>query len=180
MQWSIIYVLAVLLANYTAIWFMPLPIFGMVAVGTILFGITFTARDYVHRLGRYRVYTMIAIAALASTCLSLIGAVPWRIVLASIIAIVLSETADTEIYQRLLSQKWLVRVTGSNLISIPLDTVLFNCLAFLGVFPWAMLVAIMLGEIVVKFLVGGIVAGWKQVQELNSSIVPMETSGLLR
>ena len=47
-----IYILAVLAANYTATWFIPLPIFGMVSVGTLIFGITFTQRDRVHRYGR--------------------------------------------------------------------------------------------------------------------------------
>jgi uncharacterized PurR-regulated membrane protein YhhQ (DUF165 family) len=158
MKWSIIYITAVLSANYTATWFIPLPFFGLVAIGTILFGATFTARDYVHRLGRSRVYLMIGIAALSSAGLAWLGATPWRVVMASVVAIILSEGADTEVYQRLLSRPWLVRVTGSNLVSIPLDTALFNLLAFGGVFSLPVLVSIMGGEIIVKFLVGGVVA----------------------
>lgn len=158
MIWSIIYITAVLSANYTATWFIPLPYFGLVALGTLLFGATFTARDYVHRLGRPKVYMMIFIAALSSAFLAWIGATPWRVVMASVVAIILSETADTEVYQSLIYRSWLERVTGSNLVSIPLDTVLFNTLAFGGVFSAAVLVSIMIGEIIVKFLVGGIVA----------------------
>lgn len=78
MIWSIIYLVAVLTANYTAVWFIPLPAFGIISVGTILFGATFTARDYVHSLGRDRVYMMIAVAALASAALSVAGSVDWR------------------------------------------------------------------------------------------------------
>jgi uncharacterized PurR-regulated membrane protein YhhQ (DUF165 family) len=158
MRWSVIYISAVLSANYTATWFIPLPGFGLVALGTLLFGATFTARDYVHRLGRRKVYVMIFIAALSSAGLALLGATPWRVVMASVVAIVLSESADTEVYQRLLSRPWFVRVTGSNLVSIPLDTALFNLMAFWGVFPGAVLASIMVGEIIVKFLVGGVVA----------------------
>lgn len=158
MIWSIIYITAVLSANYTAIWFIPLPIFGLVALGTLLFGVTFTARDYVHRLGRAKVYTMIFVAALSSASLAWLGATPWRVVMASVIAIILSETADTEVYQRLIGKSWLARVTGSNVVSIPLDTVLFNVLAFGGIFPLAVLLSIMIGEIIVKFIVGSIVA----------------------
>jgi len=33
-----IYIIAVLVANYTATWFIPLPVFGMVSVGTLVFG----------------------------------------------------------------------------------------------------------------------------------------------
>lgn len=58
----------------------------------------------------------------------------------------------------ILKRPWLERVIGSNLVSIPLDTALFNVLAFGGVFPGVVLVSIMIGEIVVKFLVGAIVA----------------------
>lgn len=156
--WSFIYLSAVLLANYTATWFIPLPVFGLVAVGTLIFGITFTARDYVHRLGRPRVYTMILVTALAAAALSVIGLTPWRIILASVIAIVLSETADTEVYQRLRKKSWFVRVTSSNAISIPLDSILFNFIAFFGVFSMSMLVAIIFGEIVTKFVMGILVA----------------------
>ena len=49
-----IYIVAVLAANYTATWFIPLPIFGMVSVGTLIFGVTFTQRDRVHRPDRRR------------------------------------------------------------------------------------------------------------------------------
>ncbi len=161
MRWAVVYVGAVLAANYTAVWFVPLPVFGAVAVGTVVFGATFTARDYVHRLGRLRVYVMIGLAALSSVGLAWLGATPWRVVVASVVAIVLAETADTEVYQRLLGRPWLVRVGGSNLVSIPLDTGLFNLLAFGGIFPWSLLVSIVVGEIVVKFVVGGTVALWR-------------------
>lgn len=170
MRWSIIYVTAVLTANYTAVWFMPLPVFGLVAVGTLIFGATFTARDYVHRLGRRRVYVMIGVAALASVALAVTGPVDWRIVAASVLAIVGSETADTEVYQQLLSRSWLVRVSGSNAVSIPLDSLLFNLVAFAGVFPWSVLASIVVGEIVVKFLVGILVGLWRY---LSLSTAPM-------
>lgn len=161
MTWAIVYITAVLIANYTAIWFVPLPVFGLVAVGTLIFGVTFTARDYVHRLGRRRVYVMIIVAALAAAGLSIAGAVDWRIILASMVAIVLSETSDTEIYQRLLARRWLVRVAGSNAVSVPLDSIIFNLIAFAGVFAWPMLAAIIFGEIVVKFLAGALLALWR-------------------
>lgn len=175
MKAAIIYVGAVLTANYTAVWFVPLPFFGLVAVGTLVFGVTFTTRDYAHRLGRLRVYVMIAVAALASVALSLAGSVDWRIVAASVLAIVLSETADTEIYQRLIGRRWLARVAGSNAVSIPLDSLLFNLIAFAGVFPWSVLAAIAIGEIVVKFAVGIVVALW---QYRNLYTVPMATGAL--
>ncbi len=162
-----IYIVAVLVANYTATWFIPLPIFGMVSVGTMVFGVTFTQRDRVHRFGRGPVYTMILIAAAGMVLESVFLAVEWRIIMASFIAIVLSEAADTEVYHKLLHRSWIQRVTGSNLISIPLDSVLFNLIAFLGVFQPSMLVAIIFGEIVIKFTTGAIAALWRAPQAVE-------------
>jgi uncharacterized PurR-regulated membrane protein YhhQ (DUF165 family) len=156
-----IYILAVLIANYTATWFIPLPIFGMLSVGTLVFGVTFTQRDRVHRYGRKPVYLMIFIAAAGMVLESLFLGVEWRIIAASFIAIILSETADTEIYQKLLRRSWIQRVIGSNLISIPLDSLLFNVIAFAGVFNPGMLVAIIFGEIVAKFATGTLAALWR-------------------
>lgn len=168
-----IYIVAVLVANYTATWFIPLPVFGMVSLGTLVFGITFTQRDRVHGFGRRAVYAMIFIAALGMTLESAFLDVPWRIIAASFIAIVLSETADTEIYQKLLHRSWIQRVTGSNLVSIPLDSLLFNVIAFAGVFEPGMLVAIIFGEIVTKFTTGAIAALWRTpATQANPSAMP--------
>ena len=73
----------------------------------------------------------------------------------------LSETADTEIYQKLIKRSWMERVIGSNLVSIPLDSILFNIIAFYGVFAYGMLIAIIFGEIVAKFATGFIAALWR-------------------
>jgi uncharacterized PurR-regulated membrane protein YhhQ (DUF165 family) len=162
----LIYMVAVWVANYTATWFIPLPVFGMVSVGTLVFGVTFTQRDRVHRYGRKAVYAMIFIAAVGMVLESAFLGVSWRIIAASFIAIVLSETADTEIYHRLLHRSWLQRVTGSNLISIPLDSLLFNLIAFAGQFAPMMLTAIIFGEIVTKFATGSLAALWRAPSDL--------------
>ena len=168
----LIYIAAVLIANYTATWFIPLPVFGMVSVGTLVFGITFTQRDRVHRYGRKAVYLMIFIAAVGMVFESLFLGVEWRIIVASFIAIVLSETADTEVYHKLLRRSWLQRVIGSNLISIPLDSFLFNVIAFAGVFAPKMLVAIIFGEIVAKFATGALAALWR----MQDNRLPLQTA----
>ncbi|UCF91999.1 MAG: VUT family protein [Desulfobacterales bacterium] len=157
----LIYMVAVWLANYTATWFIPLPLFGLVSIGTLIFGVTFTQRDRVHRYGRKAVYSMIFMAAIGMVLESLLLGVAWRIIAASFIAIVLSETADTEVYQKLRHRAWVQRVAGSNLVSIPLDSLVFNLIAFAGVFAAPMLVAIIFGEIVAKFVTGAVAALWK-------------------
>lgn len=156
-----LYIIAVLAANYTATWFIPLPVFGLVSVGTLIFGVTFTQRDRVHRFGRKRVYLMIFMAAAGMVLESLFLGVGWRIIAASFIAIVLSETVDTEVYQKLMQRPWMQRVIGSNIASIPLDSLLFNLIAFAGVFKPGMLTAIIFGEIVTKFATGAVAALWR-------------------
>jgi uncharacterized PurR-regulated membrane protein YhhQ (DUF165 family) len=158
MIWSTIYITCILLAQYTAEWFIPFPVFGLLSTGTVVFGATFTARDYVHKLGRRKVYIMIAIAAAASLVMVSILDVPLRIIIASITAIVLAETADTEIYHKLLNKSWFRRVVSSNAISVPLDTMLFTFIAFLGVFPAIVLVEIIYADIIIKYTVGLIIA----------------------
>ena len=162
-----IYIVAVLLANYTATWFIPMPVFGLVSVGTLIFGVTFTQRDRVHRFGRKAVYFMIFLAAVGMVLESLLLGVPWRIILASFIAIVLSETADTEVYHRLLHLSWFQRVARSNIVSIPLDSLLFNAIAFAGVFAPLKLLAIIFGEIVAKFLTGSLAALIRSSEDRN-------------
>ena len=155
---ALIYIVATLAANYTAAWFIPLPIFGLVSVGTLAFGITFTQRDKVHHRGRKAVYMMIAAAAILNVLESVFLGVSGRIILASFGAIILAETADTEVYQRLIERPWIQRVAGSNAVSIPIDTILFTLVAFAGVFPVAMLISIIFGDMVLKAVISSIVA----------------------
>ena len=159
MYFAIVYILATLAANYTATWFIHFPVFGQVSVATFIFGITFTARDRVHStLGRTNVYIMIAIAAVLNVIVTVVGGVEWRIVAASLIAIVLAETADTEIYQHFIDYTWGMRVLKSNSVSIPLDSLLFNLIAFAGLFSNLELASIIFGEIVFKGIVSAVTA----------------------
>ena len=60
---ALIYLLAVLGANFTATLFIPFPLFGQVALGTFIFGLTFTQRDRMHFRGRLFVYKIIFLSA---------------------------------------------------------------------------------------------------------------------
>lgn len=159
---AIIYILATLGANYTAAWFIPFPIFGQVAVGTFIFGVTFTQRDRLHAAGRQWVYLTIAIAAFANIIMSALLEVPLRIILASFLAIVLAETADTEIYQKLMRYPWLTRVAGSNAVSVPLDTLLFTLIAFAGELSNQAILSLLFGETITKYAIGMTIALWRE------------------
>jgi len=151
-----VFVAATVLANYTLDAFLPVGPWFLVNVGTLFFGVTFTQRDRIHRFGRRAVYGTILVAALANVAAALAVGTPLRYVAVSFLAIVASETADTEIYQRLLRRRWLVRVASSNAVSAPLDTVLFTVLAFAGA-PFATLAwmtQVIVTDVLVKYASG--------------------------
>ncbi len=156
-----IYIAAVLVANATAVTFIPLPLFGLVSVGTLFFGVTFTQRDRVHRAGKRQVYTMLGVTAVLATLESFLLDVPWRIIVASSLAILLAEAADTEVYHRLRRHGWYARVAGSNAVSIPLDSIIFTVTAFAGVFSVWTIVEIVWGDVVAKGAVGALAALWR-------------------
>ena len=80
----------------------------------------------------------------------------WRIVAASIVAQLLAELADTEVYHRYVvrfgTRRQFGRVLASNAVSIPLDSVLFTVIAFAGVFPSSTVTQIIVANVVVKGL----------------------------
>ena len=160
-----------------------------VDMGTFIYPITFTLRDVVHKvLGRRAARTLIitcggvnlfmgayfawtaSVASdpswgLGAEYSAILGPV-WRIVIASIIAEVVSELVDTEVYHwfvtRITTRHQWARVLTSNAVSVPLDSVIFGVLAFgalpfLGddalTLPWPAVWDIVLVNIVVKGLV---------------------------
>ena len=153
------YVVCTLLANYTFDSFLPLG-YGLVNVGTLFFGLTFTQRDRVHQFGRNYAYLMIFAAAAANLVTALSLGTPLRYVVVGFAAILLSETADTEVYQRFIQRRWLTRVATSNAVSIPIDTVVFTVFAFAGTdfATPAWMTRVILSDIVIKLIVGFVAA----------------------
>jgi len=149
-----VYIACTLLANFTFDSFLALPLYGQLSVGTLFFGVTFTQRDRVHRFGRARAYQMIAVAALANLALSAYLGIPLRFLLAGFLAILIAEAADTEVYGRFVSRRWLTRVATSNAVSIPLDSAIFTVIAFAGTYSVAVMGEIVFADILAKTVVG--------------------------
>jgi hypothetical protein len=148
--------------------------------GTLIYPLTFTLRDLVHKTaGISAARTMIVLAAVINVVMAaffwLVGQLPpdpsvgdqaafalllapvWRIVAASMVAEVASEWLDTSVYQRWVDRigprhQWM-RVLVSNGISIPVDSLLFAFLAFWGVFDIAVVWAIVATNVAVKLVV---------------------------
>ena len=154
-----LYAASILLANLTLNQFIPLPVFGLLSVGTIFFAAVFTLRDRIHRAGGLRaVYVAIALALLVNTVAALLTGTPLRFVGASFLAILVGEVSDTAVYQRLLHRSWWRRVLTSNAVSVPLDSVIFALLAFWGDMSTRDILQITFADILAKYTIAALFA----------------------
>ncbi len=148
-----------------------------VDAGTFIYPLTFTIRDLIHkRLGKSAARLVIVLAGLINLVMAgffefaarlpadpswgqgpafaaILGPI-WRIVLASILAEVVSELLDTEIYHLWVTRvsrryQWL-RVLTSNAVSVPVDSLIFCWGAFGLVLPNSVVWSIFLANLLVK------------------------------
>lgn len=144
--------------------------------GTIIYPLTFTLRDFVHKsLGKEKSRQIVILAAgvnlLAVLLFILIGKIApdpswpfqeayesillpiWRITIASIVAQLVSELLDTEIfswvYKKFSDTK---AVLASNTIALVVDSLVFSFIAFAGALPMDVLWQIILSNIAIKFI----------------------------
>jgi uncharacterized integral membrane protein (TIGR00697 family) len=171
-----IYIAAQLLSDIASLKITLIAGFSMDA-GTFIYPLTFTIRDLVHkRLGKKVARTVIILAAginlfmalffhftawlpqdpswgLGKEFAAVLGPV-WRIVIASIIAEVLSELIDTEIYHlwhsRITKKYQWMRVLSSNAVSIPVDSLIFCWGAFGFLLPHDVVWSIFYANVIVK------------------------------
>ncbi|MEF2279816.1 VUT family protein [Deinococcus sp. YIM 134068] len=156
---TVLYAASILLANLTLNQFIPLPLFGLLSVGTIFFAAVFTLRDRIHREGGLRaVYIAIAAALIVNTLAALLTDTPWRFIGASFLAILVGELADTAVYQRLIRRSWWTRVLASNAVSVPLDSILFTLLAFWGDMSTRDIAQIIFADILAKYAIAALFA----------------------
>lgn len=173
---SVAYVAAQMLADVTSLRIVSL--FGMsMDAGTLVYPITFTLRDMVHKAAGVKITRALIFAAAVINVfmaglfwlVSMLPADPsvgpqiefglvlapvWRITLASIVAEVVSELLDTEAYkfwvEKVTTRYQWVRVLISNSVSVPIDSLAFCWLAFGGDLPSAVVWSIVLSNIIVK------------------------------
>ncbi len=150
-----------------------------VDMGTFIYPVTFTLRDVAHRvLGKRATQQLIfaagainvAMALYLRWCAAVPGDPAWglagpfaaifaaaglaRIVIASIVAELVSELADTEVYHwfvtRVTRRHVWARVVVSNAVSIPLDNLVFCVGAFGWSLPWPVVGQIFVSNLAVK------------------------------
>lgn len=148
--------------------------------GTLIYPITFTLRDLVHkmagkRIARLLIFVAAGINLFMAGAFWLVANLPadlemgaqaefgavlaplWRIVFASIVAEVVAELIDTEVYAAWKSRfaeklQW-GRVLSSNLVAIPVDTAIFVSIAFIGDVPMSVVIAIFWTNVLLKGIV---------------------------
>lgn len=156
-------------------------VFGLaVDMGTFIYPITFTLRDVAHKvMGKRNTRVLIVMAAVVNLLMALYlswsATVPsdpawglgeayrsvlvpvWRIVIASIVAEVVSELIDTEVYHwfvtRITTRRQWLRVLVSNSAGIPVDNALFAVGAFGWTLPWPVVWQIFVFNLVIKYAV---------------------------
>lgn len=130
----LMYVAAIVAANLSVAhfgpWVTPINAF-------LLIGLDFALRDHLHdRWQRdylvLRMFSLIAIAGIISYALN---PATGQIALASVIAFVIANIADTTIYHELRNRPFLQRSNGSNAAGAAVDSLVFPALAFGAFMP---------------------------------------------
>ncbi len=181
------YIAAQMLADISSLKITEVAGFSMDA-GTLVYPFTFTLRDLVHKVaGKHVARALIAAAAVVNLFMAglfwvvdklpAVGGVGpqteqfgavlapvWRIVFASIIAEVISELIDTEAYSAWVRRfgerlQW-GRVLASNAVAIPVDTVIFVLIAFVGVVAAADVWEIFVTNVAIKGAVTVVSIPW--------------------
>ena len=170
------YVAAQMLADISSLKIISIAGLSMDA-GTLIYPITFTLRDLVHKVAGIKVARLLILVVAGINLFMagffwLVAYLPadlsvgpqeefaavlspvWRIVVASILAEVLAELIDTEVYQLWVNKfknklQW-GRVLVSNGVSVPLDSLVFVVVAFAGTMSSAILFSIFLSNVLVK------------------------------
>jgi len=175
---SSLYVACQLIANVLSTKITVLPWLGLaVDGGTIIYPLTFTVRDFVHKTwGKKNARQLIFIAAFLNLLMfGLFWAIgkmtpdpAWgfqeayekillpvgRIVAASIVAQIISELIDTEIFSFVYKKfSDVAAVFFSNLCGLIADSVIFSLIAFLFAMPLATVIEIIIANILIKLAI---------------------------
>ena len=167
-----VYIGAELVSNVTAGRLVQLGTF--IFPGAIfLYSLTFTLRDAIHTAGGWASAKALLWGGLAANALLagyglLVNALPKpgffhddayqvvfgstvRVVLASLVAYLISTALDALIFERLKRRGVVTQVIASNAVSTTLDTAIFITLAFAG--TGAPLLNLMVGQVILKMLI---------------------------
>jgi len=149
--------------------------------GTVIYPFTFTLRDFVHKTwGKRQARFVVVLAASLNIVMVvlfwLIGKMQpdptwpfqeaynsilmpvWRITAGSIIAQVIAELIDTELFSVIYKKTGkkfgdMLGVFCSNGVALVFDSVIFSVIAFAGVLPWDTVLQIIISNILIKLVI---------------------------
>lgn len=156
-----LYILAVVISNFLAAYFMPLELgVFLIPWGTFFIGLTFVFRDLVQlQLGRTKTYYVIAIALLISIAMSIFYGDMFFVTLASALSFLFSEVADTEIFTR-FKVGFYKRIMASGIVGGIIDSAVFIVIGlspiFTGILTWEQVPYAIAGQFIVKTLMQAI------------------------
>ena len=141
--WGLLYLLSILLGNAFVIWFGIVTVAGLsFPAGVVWIGLTFSFRDFVQRhWGDWATWAWMIAASLITLFFNL------EIALASMAAFFVSESLDW-LFFRVLKRSFASRVVWSNLVSCPVDSLVFVLLAFGPIWP------AIVGQAIIKYISG--------------------------
>jgi uncharacterized integral membrane protein (TIGR00697 family) len=147
--------------------------------GTLIYPLTFTLRDLIHKVAgtkaaKAAIFTGAFVNLLMATYFWWVAKAPadmnvgpqsewvtvlgpqWRIVIASVVAMLIAELIDTYVYQRWVRRfghkyQW-GRVLSSNGVSSPLDSLVFSFVAFYGLMPTSVVWSIFWSMVWIKLI----------------------------
>lgn len=143
-----IYLIAIVLANLSVLYFGP----SAVYVNAFLFiGLDLTSRDKLHEAWRgNNLFLKMFFLVISGSLLSyLLNSDVYQIAVASTIAFGLAAITDSIVYQLLSNRSKMIRINGSNIPSALVDSLVFPTIAF-GSFS----VLIVLGQFAAKVFGG--------------------------
>lgn len=152
---ALLYLAAIIAANIITAKFAPITLgIFIIPWGSFLIGVTFILRDLTQNaIGKKKTYLVILLALILSGISSYVLGDGLHIVTASLIAFLISETTDTEIYTR-LKLKLEYRVLYSGLVGGLLDSTVFVIVGLspigAGFLTWDQVFAAIVGQVVIK------------------------------
>ena len=176
---AVLYVAVQMLADIAGLRILSIAGFS-IAGGTLIYPITFTLRDMVHKvsnasIARLLIFSSGAINLFMAGFFLLVAKLPpdlavgeqnefgmvlanvGRISVASIVAEIVAELIDTEIYEiwvKRFGQRWQWgRVLASNAVSVPVDTALFTVMAFAGILPTDVMLGLFVSNMLMKTVI---------------------------
>lgn len=174
---SALYVLVFAAANVLTAATVPADIGPfLVTWGTWVIGFTFVLRDLVQlAVGKAGAYASIGVALVVAAVTSALLGDTLAVVAGSVVAIGLSEAADTEVFSRLRA-RISTRIAVSGAVGSVLDSTVFTVVALSpltsGIVPWELVPNVIAGQVLAKTAVQIVcAAAWRAFQR-GDEVVP--------